>query len=246
MTGRQQFWAWHLGFPLLWALPVFWVMVYTDVDHRVSALFFDTQYRMFSPQWHDFLETVMHGYVQQMGNIEVGILGALLLISFWHAPLGLIRRRIIYLLVAMLSAAFAVALIKHYSNVYCPSDLQVFGGSKPFHWPFQVSIREARQQGLSPGQCWPAGHATNGFVLIALYFACRDRYRGWAYVLLGVAMAMGHGLGIGRVMQGAHFLTHQFWSALMCWMLSLFWYVLLLRRNLLPRWLRRQRVAPAP
>ncbi|MGH8710249.1 MAG: hypothetical protein ACREVA_02860 [Burkholderiales bacterium] len=35
----------------------------------------------------------------------------------------------------------------------------------------------------------------------------------------------------GRVIQGAHFLSHQLWTALICWLVMLALYELLLRRQ---------------
>jgi membrane-associated PAP2 superfamily phosphatase len=218
-----------LGVPVLWGLALFWVTAYSTVDMQVSRWFYDP--RGFFPLGHTwFMEEAMHGYTKQPTRLLVLLLLALLVMSAYSPRVRPWRRRLVYTVLALSAGAGLVSVIKHQSNVYCPSDLLAFGGVHPHQWPFQVP----RLQGVRPGECWPGGHASYGFALLPLYFALRDHHRRWAYGALAVAMLYGHALGAARVMQGAHFMTHQFWTALFCWATALGFYVGLLRRDLLP------------
>jgi len=53
--------------------------------------------------------------------------------------------------------------------------------------------------------------------------------------MLAGSLLLGFALGMGRVAQGAHFVSHNLWSALICWLVVLALYELLLRRASLPK-----------
>ena len=67
---------------------------------------------------------------------------------------------------------------------------------------------------------------------MAFYFTgLHLRRRRLAYWGLFGGFGLGFILGFGRVVQGAHFLSHQLWAALICWLTMLALYELLLRRQ---------------
>jgi membrane-associated PAP2 superfamily phosphatase len=53
----------------------------------------------------------------------------------------------------------------------------------------------------------------------------RDRKPRLAKAALGLAVA-GSVLSVGRMMQGAHFLSHNIWTAVFCWLIGLGCYYL--------------------
>nr|NOY04394.1 phosphoesterase [Gammaproteobacteria bacterium] len=46
-----------------------------------------------------------------------------------------------------------------------------------------------------------------------------------------VALLAGSLLGVGRMLQGAHFLSHNVWTAVFCWLIGLGSYYLVLYRR---------------
>jgi membrane-associated PAP2 superfamily phosphatase len=124
-----------------------------------------------------------------------------------------------------------VVELKHLTNVYCPYSLTVFGGDKPMLSPFDTANWNPADGG---GRCWPGGHSSYGFAMWGFYFAAREYRRQLAMPVLVAIFAYGNILGTIRVIQGAHFLSHQWWTAALCWFITVFFYVLLLRRDLLP------------
>ena len=67
---------------------------------------------------------------------------------------------------------------------------------------------------------FPPGHASAGYTWIASYFffaAIRPQWR-WA----GLALGLGLGLtfGITQQFRGAHFLSHDLWTVMICWTVS--------------------------
>lgn len=125
------------------------------------------------------------------------------------------RRPLAYLLLATLAGALLVAWVKSWSNVDCPWDLQGYGGERPF-----VGLLALRPVGLSRGACFPAGHASGGYAWLALYFfllAVRPSLRWWG---LATGLALGLAFGISQQLRGAHFLSHDLWTAAICWGVS--------------------------
>ena len=112
----------------------------------------------------------------------------------------------------MLLCALAVPAIKHYSTTSCPWDLAEFGGTARYlsHWSLHGTDG-------GHGHCFPSGHAVAAFAFFGLYFQWRGhdpaRARAW---LLGV-LAAGLLFGIGQLARGAHYPSHTFWTAWLCW-----------------------------
>ena len=98
----------------------------------------------------------------------------------------------------------------------CPWDLLRYGGEKAYYELFS-----RRPAGMGSAGCFPAGHASAGYAWVALYFfylATRPRWRWWG---LGAAMALGMVFGIAQQLRGAHFLSHDLWALMLCWLVAL-------------------------
>ena len=116
--------------------------------------------------------------------------------------------------IALLAMAFGPAIIfllKHTTSHHCPWDLKAYGGfaNATFDW-FVAPI--------DAGRCFPSGHASAGYSLVAIAFLGNaiDRPR-WACGGLIAAIVCGAAFSIVRVMQGAHFVSHNLWSAAIDW-----------------------------
>ena len=97
----------------------------------------------------------------------------------------------------------SVAAIKAATGVYSPVDLIPYGGKHP-HIGFLAQMwLHGRAAG---GASFPAGHASGGFALMALYSL---PVRRWARrSLFCVGMLAGWGMGLYQMARGEHFLTH--------------------------------------
>ncbi|BAN48942.1 phosphatase PAP2 family protein [Metapseudomonas resinovorans] len=215
---------------LLWsALPLaaMALLLVVDVPHldfALARLFYDPQ-GGFIGRHSAFLEDVLHDRAKQ-AVIGLGVLAvAGLLISLLPTRLRQWRRPLGYLVLALGLSTAIVTPLKAVTAVQCPWSLTEFGGVEPYspllgHHPYVDK----------PGRCWPGGHASAGFSLLALYFALRDRRPRLARVALVAALALGSLFSLGRMMQGAHFLSHNLWTLLFDWMISLVCYRLVLYR----------------
>ncbi|MHB9798062.1 phosphatase PAP2 family protein [Pseudomonas sp. MT3] len=172
-----------------------------------------------------FLENILHDRAKQL----VILLSVAALVAwlggFFYAPLRPYRRTLGYLVLAMGIAASIVTPLKALTAVQCPWDLAQFGGKEIYS-----SLLSHRPPTDHPGRCWPGGHASSGFVLFALYFALRDRKPRLARYAFWFALGLGCVFSVSRMLQGAHFLSHNIWTALFDWLICLGFYALLLYR----------------
>ena len=175
-----------------------------------------------------FLEDILHDKVKQ------AIIGFLLLtFSVWilsfifPSRIKIERRRWLYVVVAMLTAASLVTPLKRITEVQCPWSLSRYGGVETYS-----SVMDKRAPSVEKsGQCWPGGHASSGFVLFALFFALRDVRPRAARIALVSAIALGTLLSFSRMLQGAHFLSHNIWTALIDWIVcALLYYAMLYKK----------------
>ncbi|MGN8260775.1 phosphatase PAP2 family protein [Pseudomonas sp. SMSB3] len=215
----------YLGTPLAITLALL-LLELTSLDMDIATLFFDPAAGQFIGRHSYLLETVLHDRVKQ-GVIVLGLLAlaAFALSLVWPRLFGW-RRELGCLVLALgLSTAFVTPL-KKVTQVQCPWSLTQFGGSETYS-----KLLEPRPATDKPGLCWPGGHAATGFCLFGLFFMLRDRRPRLARAAFVVALVAGSVLGLGRMMQGAHFLSHNVWTAVFCWLIGLGSYYLILYRH---------------
>ncbi|MBM7061644.1 phosphatase PAP2 family protein [Pseudomonas sp. UL073] len=196
----------------------------TRLDFALAELFY-TPGVGFIGRHDAFLEDILHDRAKQavilFGVLAVG--GWLL--SCCYRPWRHLRRPLGYLVLAMGLSTAIVTPLKALTAVQCPWSLRDFGGAEVYS-----SLLSARPVTEHPGRCWPGGHASTGFTFFALYFLLRDRRPRLARVALLGALALGSLFSVARMLQGAHFLSHNLWTALFDWLICLGSYRLLLYR----------------
>lgn len=195
----------------------------TNIDRQVSLWFFDSTTQSFPWRYSFLFETVLHHWVKYAVILATCIAAAILLFTWIVPALRPQRSLLLFVVLAMTLAPLTVTTLKQVTDRPCPWDLADFGGSVPY-----THLFEGREQPHAPGLCFPAGHASTGFALLAFYFvAWRERRRALAQVaLIGGAFA-GLLLGLARVAQGAHFISHVLWSGLVCWLVMVALHALL-------------------
>ncbi|MCE7521382.1 phosphatase PAP2 family protein [Vreelandella titanicae] len=210
--------AWLL---FLIAMSVFSVL---KIDFTITDFIYRLQGNAWA--WKDTLITqdVLHKGGKWL-SLTMGLITLLLLmLSTVVARFKVYRTPLLYLFSATLLSALLVATIKHLVSMECPWDLVRYGGARDF-----IGLLNIRPSSMPASACFPAGHASAGYTWIALYFfftAIRPHWR-WA----GLALGLGLGLtfGITQQFRGAHFLSHDLWTVMICWTVSF-----VLSRFLLP------------
>jgi membrane-associated PAP2 superfamily phosphatase len=143
-------------------------------------------------------------------------------------------RQRFFLLLCLIFITLTVAIFKRYSGVFCPSDLARYGGREALRLLFQ-----AREPGGKIGQCFPGGHASAGFALVAFSLLPRKQKHRWA--LLAAALLIGWAMGVYQMAKGSHFLTHTLTTMFIALVIALLLAVWLLR----PGAFNRQTDGPA-
>jgi membrane-associated PAP2 superfamily phosphatase len=211
------------GLPVVCATLLF-LLELTDIDRQISDLFYSRAAGGFPLRYDTFLEVVLHHWGKYLVALICCLAIAGLLLSYVVHGLRAQRRMLLFIALSLALAPATVSVLKHVSNKHCPWDIQDYGGMLPYTRLLDPS------PDAKPGRCFPAGHASAGFALFAFYFAGRARGRG-SEAAAGLCLGLGVGglLGLGRMAQGAHFLSHTLWSALICWTVIALLYVAILR-----------------
>lgn len=149
----------------------------------------------------------------------------------WRGPL-------VRLALSLLLATMLVTTLKHLTRMDCPWDLRAYGGSRPY-----IDLFTARPAGLKAGGCFPAGQASAGYGWVALYFFFLPLRPRWRYLGLAIGLAAGALFGIAQQLRGAHFMSHDVWTLMICWITALLLYGMWPSRQAIER---RHDVSSAP
>lgn len=202
----------HLLWPLVLAPLLAVLTEVTTLDRALAGLYYDASRHAFPLRDDLFLQNVMHtGMKLLVIGIAFAVIGAFMLTFLLPQWTGH-RRRLLWVVVGMAGSALLVSVLKHGSTMHCPWDLAEYGGYAPFH-----GLLGTLEAGIAPGRCFPGGHASGGFALMAFYFVLRDRHGRAARLSLAASVISGLVMGWSQVMRGAHFMSHNLWSAWVVW-----------------------------
>nr|WP_297459092.1 phosphatase PAP2 family protein [uncultured Halomonas sp.] len=182
------------------------------IDFAVADRLFRWEGGDWSLKHHIVTESILHNG----GRAVSEALGALAILGFaaslMGSPLRAWRRALGYLIAALAVSTVSVAILKQWVSMDCPWDLARYGGDMPF-----IGLFEQRPDGLPDAACFPAGHASAGYAWIALYFFFKATLPRWRWWGLTAGLSMGLAFGIAQQLRGAHFLSHDLWTLMICW-----------------------------
>ena len=201
---------------LIWLMvsALFLLLIYpkTGLDQRLIAPYFNAINHQFALKHSWFLESVMHsGLKYALIALAISTLLASIIGNI-YAPLKAYQSRLFWVFIVMLISTTAISILKSYSIHGCPSNLIPYGGHLPY-----LQMFDALPNGVAMGKCFPGGHASGGFALMAFYFAFSDAQPRFAKSMLMLALILGFVMGWTQMMRGEHFLSHNLWSAWLVW-----------------------------
>ena len=197
------------------ALLLYWIFEGTDLDRRLAHTLFDAELGLFPLRHNWFLEAVMHKTAKQVTYVLVAA-SLWLCWQGWKGRLSwLPPRNALLAALGMVAIPLATSTAKLLTARYCPWDIIDFGGYAPY-----LGLFQAAPQGIKAGQCFPAGHASTGFLWIVWAVALRPAGLRAAHGALAVGLLAGAVLGTARMLQGAHFLSHTLWTLWLAWAVS--------------------------
>jgi membrane-associated PAP2 superfamily phosphatase len=205
----ERFFVWIL--PLV-AIGLGLLFQYSNLDLEIVSYNYDPVHGFWPLKDHWLTQTILHIGVQHLCKL----FGLFLLVytGFLFAT-GKQHRRRKVLLCSFLSMVGGIALVgflKGHTRIYCPWDLEVFGGHLP-----HVPLFQSFSLTTPVGHAFPAAHAAIGFSFVSLYFTCALFAPRWKYPALGFALVMGFLFGFVQQLRGAHFPSHDLFSLAICW-----------------------------
>jgi membrane-associated PAP2 superfamily phosphatase len=189
-----------------------WIAHSGTFDFWLSQQFFDPVSQTFPLEHNRPLFFLGHTVLKKITVIGWMFCMVLAVASFWVQRLRPWRRVLITFVVMAGCTAQVVQSLKGASIHACPYDLAMYGGKETW-FPLFDSITAA----VHKGRCWPGGHASAGFGIIAGYFALREQEPRWARWALITGLVFGIVMGAVQVVRGAHFISHNLWSLWIVW-----------------------------
>ncbi len=152
------------------------------------------------------LAVLNHKYVKEILIAVYVFYVAAWLMSFKHNALKARHRELGYFFIVAILSTALIGLIKSHSPHACPWNMTT-ATAQGFIWKFNTTN----------GHCFPGGHAATGFALMTGYFVYRLSRPARAYFFLITGIILGFCFGWAQMMRGAHFLSHNLWTAWFIW-----------------------------
>ncbi len=177
----------------------------TGADLWLSRLFFSPSEGWFLSDDNPWSFLYHYGMIPAFLLAFAGLLifGA----SFFSRRYLARRRAGLFLVLLLLIAPGLVVnvILKDHWGRPRPADTVEFGGQFPYQ-PFWAKGPAGQ------GKSFPSGHASVGFALLAPFFIHRKTAPVRAAFWLAGGMGFGLFMGLGRVVQGGHYLSDVIWS----------------------------------
>lgn len=212
----KEFWYWHLLVSMI--VFVFLALIF-ELSH-LDLWFADRLFELEGHAWTLKSNWLTYNVIHQDGKRAMEALGLaafLFALASWKfGPLKPYRKSLIYLFSALVLIPSAIALLKHFSEVPCPWNLKHYGAARIYAHSLSYSLGTGHG-----GHCFPSGHASAAYALLALYFAAYPHVarKKWLFLIPGVLL--GITFGLAQQLRGAHFMSHDIWTAFLSWFISL-------------------------
>ena len=197
-----------------------WVIQFTDFDLYVQ----DRVYNFQTGTWPLAAVHARYGWLLYSGIKAALALFALLLISLYalsftekFAGLKQYRRVFICIVLSLALCPLIASEAKKVTNIYCPYQIERYGGDKPYVKPFSQYPADFVQRKKAQG--FPAGHAAGGFALLSLFFAFKERRHRIIFGSLG--LAVGIFMGTYQILRGQHYIGDTLVTVFGCLLINL-------------------------
>ena len=208
----------HLIISILLLIFVIGFFQFTNSDIMVQNYFYNFE----TKSWLiDKDEPILKFFLYdglKKGLIIFGVFILILLIFFRKKEfVKEYKKGLIILLLSSIFVPTIVGSLKAITNTPCPCNIEHFGGEYP-----DIKVLDKYPEDFiqkSKAKCWPAGHASGGFALMALFFFFKNP-RNQFFGLIG-AITLGWSMGTYKMLLGDHFLSHTIITMILAWIIIL-------------------------
>lgn len=127
------------------------------------------------------------------------------------------KKGLIIVLLSAILVPLSIGSLKAITNTPCPCNIIHFNGTYPNLKVFDSYPKDFIQ--TSKAKCWPAGHASGGFALMALFFLFKSPTNQKRALIS--ALVIGWSMGTYKMLLGDHFLSHTIITMIMSWLIIL-------------------------
>lgn len=201
---------------------------YNNIDLKFQSLFFISEKTSWLVDRNDmFLKFIFY----KLPKYIIIAYGVSLILWFTKIKISNqdleLQKKLIFLVLALICTPLIVALFKHYSPMYCPNNIDVFGGKRSYLSIFDIFDNTIFFNNY--GKCFPAGHASGGFALISLYFVMPNNIL--KYSSLALSLVLGSIMGLYQIAKGAHYLSDTIATLILAYIVSIVLHSILLREK---------------
>tara|TARA_R110002126_G_scaffold75469_27_gene188443 strand:- start:11256 stop:11933 length:678 start_codon:yes stop_codon:yes gene_type:complete len=191
-------------------------------DVWLANKFYVLEGYQWSLQQHWFTENILHKDARIVNYIACSLV--LLFTGYFNFRFSrnnLLADSFAALSLSLLVSFILVAYLKAITNIACPWDLTMFGGTEPY-----FHLLQNRPSYLPYNQCFPAGHASVGYAWVALFYFFKKIKPQWQYIGLATGLLLGMIFGLAQQLRGAHFLSHDLTTLTLCLLSAKFCFML--------------------
>ncbi len=199
------------------------IILFFGLNIGVDAWIQNHFYNFQTHQWtivggeRPWLDFILYDGIKKLLIIGYSLLLITLIIGYKKQWVQQYRREILILVLSGIFVPTTIVVLKTATNVPCPRDWHMYGGEYPHVGVFERYPKDFCQKRRI--QCWPAGHASLGFSLLALIAIARTRRQQW--MAFGISMGTAWSMGLYKILKGDHFLSHTLIAMVMGWLIVL-------------------------
>ncbi len=194
------------------------IFEFTNIDILVQNMFynFDTQKWLFDKK-EPILKLIFYDGIKII--ITIFAISILLGLIFFKTK-NIIKENKKALIIIFLSIVFVpliISSLKAITNIPCPCNITNYNGNSPYIKIFDTYPSDFIQK--SKAKCWPAGHSSGGFALLALIFLMKSKKT--KFYATAFALITAWSMGLYKMVIGDHFLSHTVITMILAWLLIL-------------------------
>jgi membrane-associated PAP2 superfamily phosphatase len=205
------------GIPVLVSLLAI-ISEYTGFDLWLASHFYDAVSQNWPYKSLYLTSTVLHVGAKNV-MVAIALLNlAAIPVSYFIPRFKPYSKHLLYIFIAAVTGTLVVGELKSLTHIYTPWELSLFDGNKPY-----IRLFDHVPPGAEVGYAFPGGHSSGGFAYLSLYFALliqQHRYRHYALLF---PLVVGITFAVTQEVRGAHFLSHDMFSFVICWISALLW-----------------------